>query len=98
MLDALYVVFIIATNIILGMLFVWAVLSWLINFDVVNTRNRFVATVWGTLDRLMRPLTGWIPRQIRVLGGVDIGAIILFLIIIFLQVLVRNLMLGRYLY
>ena len=35
-------------------LYVWiliasAVLSWLIAFNVVNTRNQFVSTIWDTL-------------------------------------------------
>jgi YggT family protein len=90
MIGALVTVFDYATQILLTLIFVWAVMSWLISFEVINLRNRFVSTVWNMLNSLMRPLTSWIPRRVRYLGGVDIAPIILILIIYFLRQLITN--------
>ena len=62
-----------------------AVLSWLIAFDVINTRNRFVATVVDTLWRLtepaLRPIRAYLPN----LGGIDISPVILILVLLTVQ-------------
>lgn len=66
------------------------VLSWLISFNVVNTRNQFVSQLWRVLDALTAPILNPIRRVVPNFSGLDISPIILFLIIIFLeQVIMR---------
>jgi YggT family protein len=62
-----------------------AILSWLIAFNVVNTRNQFVAAVAEFLYRITEPMLGPIRRRLPNLGGLDISPIILILIIIFIE-------------
>jgi YggT family protein len=62
-----------------------AILSWLIAFNVVNTRNQFVAAVAEFLYRITEPVLGPIRRRLPNLGGLDISPIILILIIIFIE-------------
>ena len=71
-------------------LYVWlliasAILSWLIAFNVVNTRNQFVAAIAEFLFRITEPVLGPIRRTLPSLGGLDISPIVLILIIMFLQ-------------
>ncbi len=71
-------------------IYVWiliasAVLSWLIAFNVINTRNQFVATVWDMLYRMTEPVLRPIRERLPNLGGLDISPIILLLIIYFIQ-------------
>ncbi|OXT02347.1 hypothetical protein B7H23_05440 [Notoacmeibacter marinus] len=68
------------------------VVSWLIAFDIINTRNRFVYTVWDFLNRITDPVLAPIRRFMPNLGGIDISPIILFLIIIFLQSIIGQLL------
>ncbi|HIJ39272.1 MAG TPA: YggT family protein [Rhodospirillaceae bacterium] len=68
-----------------------AALSWLIAFNVVNTRNRFVYTVMDTLYRLTEPVLRPIRRALPNMGGIDISPIILFLILLFIQSILREL-------
>ena len=67
-------------------LLVWAiiisaVLSWLVAFDVINLRNRFVYNVSRFLDAVTRPILAPLQRIIPPLGGVDISPIIVILIL-----------------
>ena len=71
-------------------LYIWvliaaAVLSWLIAFNVVNTRNRFVYTVVDILYRLTEPALRPIRRILPDLGGIDISPVILLLILFFIR-------------
>jgi len=62
-----------------------AILSWLIAFNVVNTRNPVVRMIAELLYRLTEPALRPIRNLLPNMGGIDISPIILFLIIIFIQ-------------
>ncbi len=79
-------------------LYVWlliasAVLSWLIAFNVVNTRNQFVYTVGEFLYRITEPVLRPIRSIMPNLGGIDISPVIVILIIFFIQSVI-----ARYIY
>ncbi|ANY79183.1 hypothetical protein BB934_13980 [Microvirga ossetica] len=65
-----------------------AILSWLVAFNVVNTRNNFVRSIWNFLDAVTEPALRPIRSILPNLGGVDISPIILILLIIFIQNLI----------
>jgi YggT family protein len=62
-----------------------AILSWLIAFNVVNTRNQAVHMIGDMLYRLTEPLLRPIRSMLPNLGGIDISPVILILIILFLE-------------
>ena len=62
-----------------------AILSWLVAFNVVNTRNQFVSAVAEFLYRITEPFLAPIRRIMPNLGGLDISPIIVILIIMFIQ-------------
>jgi YggT family protein len=62
-----------------------AILSWLIAFNVVNTRNAVVRMIAELLYRLTEPALRPIRSLLPNMGGIDISPIILFLIILFIQ-------------
>jgi YggT family protein len=73
-------------------LIAWAVLSWLVAFNVVNTRHPVVHMIADFLYRVtepaLRPIRRWMPN----FGGIDISPILLWLIILFVQwVIIGNL-------
>jgi YggT family protein len=62
-----------------------AVLSWLIAFNVVNTRNQFVAMLADALWKLTEPVLAPIRRILPNLGGLDLSPVVLILLLIFLR-------------
>ena len=68
-------------------LFIFVILSWLINFGIVNTQNRFIYLVMDFLYKITEPALRPIQRFVPNFGGIDISPIILVLGLIF----VRNL-------
>lgn len=61
------------------------VMSWLINFNVVNPYNPFVRTLWQGLTAVTEPLLRPIRRLMPDLGGIDISPVILLLLCMFVQ-------------
>jgi YggT family protein len=72
-------------NIYIWLLIAGAILSWLIAFNVVNTRNRFVYLVGDFLHRVTEPALRPIRRVLPNLGGVDLSPLVLILLLLFLQ-------------
>lgn len=62
-----------------------AVLSWLIAFNVVNTRNQAVSMIGEFLYRVTEPVLRPIRRVMPDLGGIDISPVIVILVIFFIQ-------------
>jgi YggT family protein len=78
-------------------LYIWviiigAILSWLVAFDVVNTRNRVVYMIGDFTHRLTEPALRPIRRFVPNLGGIDISPLLLILLLFF----VRRLLAGFY--
>ncbi|WP_225771030.1 YggT family protein [Inquilinus sp. Marseille-Q2685] len=76
-------------------MYVWvvigaAILSWLVAFNVVNTRNQVVYQIGNALYRLTEPALRPIRRVLPNLGGIDISPVVLLLIIYFLQMVLAN--------
>jgi len=67
-----------------------AVMSWLIAFDVVNTRSHAVASLWRALIALTEPVLGPIRNIIPSFGGLDISPIVLLLALQFLRDLIAR--------
>jgi YggT family protein len=61
------------------------IMSWLINFNVINTRNQFVAQLWRIINSITEPILRPIRRIIPPMGGLDLSPIVVFIIIFFLQ-------------
>ena len=66
------------------------IMSWLISFNVINTRNQFVAGVWRALGQVTEPVLRPIRRILPPMGGLDLSPIIVFIIIFFLQQFIAN--------
>ena len=78
-------VVLLALQIYVWILIASAVLSWLVAFNVVNTRNRVVYIVGDFLYRVTEPALRPIRRVLPNLGGLDISPVLLILLLLFLQ-------------
>jgi YggT family protein len=78
-------------SIFLWLLIAQVVLSWLVQFNVVNTRNRFVYSVGEFLYRITEPFLRPIRKIIPSIGGFDISPVVLALLIGFIRQLLPDL-------
>ena len=66
------------------------IMSWLINFQVLNLRQPLVYQVWTALQRTLDPLYGQIRRLIPTPGGIDFAPLIVLFGIYALRVVIIN--------
>lgn len=66
------------------------VLSWLVNFEVINVRNQLAASIVRMFYALTEPVFQPIRRVLPDLGGIDLSPLVVLFGIFFLQALIIN--------
>ncbi len=66
------------------------IMSWLINFQVLNIRQPVVQQIWYGLNRLLEPLYGPIRRILPSMGGLDLAPLVVLIAIYALEIVLSN--------
>ena len=66
-------------------LLVHVIMSWLINFNVLNLGQPLVASIWDGLNRLLEPIYQPIRRMLPNTGALDLAPLVAFIVIIILR-------------
>lgn len=72
-------------NVVWWIIVIQAIMSWLIAFNVINTYNDVVRSIWIALDRLTQPLYRPIRRIMPDLGALDLSPLVVLLLIYILD-------------
>ena len=81
----LYKILALLLDVAFMILLVHVIMSWLINFQVLNLRQPLVASIWDGLNRLLEPISHPIRRIMPQTGALDLAPLVVFLIIIILR-------------
>ena len=68
-------------NLVWWVIVIQAILSWLIAFNVINTHNDFVRSVWNALQRITEPMYRPIRRILPDFGALDLSPLVVLLIL-----------------
>ena len=67
------------------------IMSWLINFNVLNRHQPLVGSIWDGLNRVLEPIYGPIRRVLPDMGGLDLSPLVVIVAIYALQtIILRN--------
>ena len=77
-------------DIVYFVLVVHIIMSWLINFQVLNTRQPLVAQIWHGINQLLEPIYRPIRKLLPTTGGIDFTPIVVFIGIYALRVIIKN--------
>lgn len=66
------------------------IMSWLINFQVLNLRQQFVAQVWDGLNRLLEPLYSRVRRFLPPMSGIDLAPLVVLVAVYALRIVLMN--------
>lgn len=66
------------------------IMSWLINFQVLNLYQPLVAQIWSGLNRLLNPIYTPIRNFLPDTGGIDLAPLVAFIALIALEIVLRN--------
>lgn len=66
------------------------IMSWLINFGVLNVNQPLVAQLWYGLNRMLEPIYGPIRSRLPAMGGLDLAPLIFILGLYVIEIVLRN--------
>ena len=66
------------------------IMSWLINFQVLNLHQQLVAQIWYGLNRILEPLYGPVRRMLPPMSGLDLAPLVVLLGVFALQIILTN--------
>lgn len=72
-------------NVMFFIMLTHIIMSWLINFQVLNLRQQLVAQIWYGLNRLLEPIYQPIRNILPDTRPLDLAPLVLFIIIISLR-------------
>jgi YggT family protein len=82
-------------NLVWWIIVVQAIMSWLIAFNVINTHNDFVRSIWTALDKMTEPLYRPIRKIMPDFGALDLSPMVVLLILyILMNVVLPNMLMG----
>lgn len=83
--DTLYKALMMILNVIWYVMLAHIIMSWLINFQVLNLRQPLVWQIWNGLSRLLEPIYAPVRRILPNTGGLDLAPLLVFIVIIIAQ-------------
>ena len=72
-------------NLFQFILIIYIIGTWLVNFNVINTSNRFVYSVMEAMYRLCEPSLNFVRRYLPAFGSIDLSPIVVYLGLWFLK-------------
>ena len=87
---SLYEILMLILGIAKFFVFAHFIMSWLINFQVLNIRQPVVQQIWNGLNRLLEPLYGPIRRILPSMAGLDLSPLVVLIAIYALEIILSN--------
>lgn len=66
------------------------IMSWLINFQVLNLRQQLVAQIWYGLNRLLEPIYSRVRRILPPMSGIDLAPLVVLVAVYALRIVLIN--------
>jgi YggT family protein len=77
-------------NVAQFVIFAHIIMSWLINFQVLNLRQPLVAQIWDGLNRLLEPIYSRIRSILPQMAGLDLAPLVALLAVYALRIVLMN--------
>jgi YggT family protein len=88
---SIIIILLMIINVVWYIVIAHVIMSWLINFQVLNTRQPLVAQVWYGLNRLLNPIYSRVRQFLPDMGGLDLAPLVVLIALMAISVvLMRN--------
>ena len=88
--QSIFEILMLLLNVVWFFIIAHVIMSWLINFQVLNTQQALVAQIWYGLNRLLEPIYGPVRRVLPQMGGIDLAPLAVLLLVAILRIVLVN--------
>lgn len=87
---SLFQILMLLLNIVWFIIITHVIMSWLINFQVLNLRQPLVAQIWEGVNRLTEPVYSRVRNVIPPMGGLDLAPLVVLIAVAILRIVLVN--------
>jgi YggT family protein len=88
--QSLFQILMLILDVVRFLIFAHIIMSWLINFQVLNLHQQLVAQIWYGLQRVLEPMYSQIRRILPPMAGLDLAPLVALLAVIALRIVLVN--------
>ncbi len=88
--QSLYQILMLLLDIVWFFIIAHVIMSWLINFQVLNLRQPIVAQIWDGLNRILEPLYSRLRRILPPMSGIDLAPLVALIGVYILRIVLSN--------
>lgn len=88
--QSLYQILMLLLDVVWFFIIAHVIMSWLINFQVLNLRQPIVAQIWDALNRILEPMYSRIRRVIPAMSGIDLAPLVALIGVYILRIVLAN--------
>jgi YggT family protein len=66
------------------------IMSWLINFQVLNLQQQLVGQIWYMLQRILEPFYDPVRRILPNMSGIDLAPLVVLIAVYALRIIIQN--------
>jgi YggT family protein len=88
--QSLFMILMLILDIVWFIIIAHVIMSWLINFQVLNLRQPLVAQIWEGLHRLLEPVYGRIRQVLPAMGGLDLAPLVALVGVYAIRIILAN--------
>ncbi len=88
--QSLFQILMLVLDIVWFFIIAHVIMSWLINFQVLNLRQQFVAQVWYGLNRVLDPIYSRVRRFLPSMSGIDLAPLVVLVAVYALRIILTN--------
>lgn len=87
---SLFQILLLILDVVWFLIIVQVIMSWLINFEVLNLRQPLVYQIWSGMNRLLEPLYAPIRRILPPMSGLDLAPLVLLVGLFAVRIILIN--------
>ena len=88
--QSLFQILMLVLDIVWFFIIAHVIMSWLINFQVLNLHQQFVGQIWYGLNRILEPIYGPVRRVLPNMSGIDIAPLVVLIGVYALRIILQN--------
>ena len=88
--QSLYQILMLLLDVVWFFIIAHVIMSWLINFQVLNLRQPIVAQIWDALNRILEPMYSRLRRILPPMGGIDLAPLVALIGIYIIRIVLAN--------
>jgi YggT family protein len=88
--QSLYQILMLLLDVVWFFIIAHVIMSWLINFQVLNLRQPLVAQIWDALNRILEPLYSRLRGILPPMGGIDLAPLVALIGVYIIRIVLAN--------